>query len=99
MENKTMYALTFCYEGNPNLNYYPYAQTIAVSYDLNELIEEMEKCITEDCTVNKEDEWDDSMNFTVDSKVHCGDVIYTILQHKTNTELYTKYRISPVNVL
>ena len=99
MEKKTMYALTFCYEGNPNFNYYPYAQTIAVSYDLNTLIEKMERCITEDCEVNKEDEWDDSMNFTVDSKVHYNDVIYTILQHKINTELYTKYRISPVNVL
>lgn len=99
MEEKIMYALTFCYEGNPNSDNYPYAQTIAVSYDLNKLCEEMENCITEDCKVNEDDEWDDCMNFTVDSKVHCGDVIYTILQHKTNTDLYTKYRISPVDVL
>lgn len=99
MEEKIMYALTFCYEGDPNSNNYPYAQTIAVSYDSNKLYEEMENCITEDCKVNEDDEWDDCMNFTVHSKVHCNDIAYAILQHKTNTNLYTKYRISPVDVL
>lgn len=89
-----MYALTFCYEGCDDN--YPYAQTIAVSEDINTLREEMEKCVEEDTQENEDDEWDDSCNFQVYQRV--GDY-QVALQHKARTNLYTKYVIRNVNVL
>ena len=88
-----MYALTFCYEGCDNNE--PYAQTIAVSEDVNKLREEMEKCIEEDTQENEDDEWDDSCNFQV---FFNGD-FQVSLQHKARINLYTKYVIRNVNVL
>jgi hypothetical protein len=88
-----MYALTFCYEGCDNNE--PFAQTIAVSEDVDKLREEMEKCIKEDTQENEDDEWDDSCNFQV---FFNGD-FQVSLQHKARINLYTKYVIRKVNVL
>ena len=88
-----MYALTFCYEGCDNNE--PYAQTIAVSEDVDKLREEMEKCIEEDTQEIEDDEWDDSCNFQV---LFIGD-FQASLQHKARINLYTKYVIRNVNVL
>ena len=88
-----MYALTFCYEGCDNNE--PFAQTIAVSEDVDKLREEMEKCIEEDTQENEDDEWDDSCNFQV---FFNGD-LQVSLQHKARINLYTKYVIRNVNVL
>ena len=99
MGKKTMYALTFCYEGNPNNDQYPYASTIAISADKDKLIAEMNKCVEEDCKVNEEDEWDDEYNFKKYQELKCDQFAYVILQHKAYEDLFTKYRISPVNVL
>ena len=89
-----MYALTFCYEGCDNNE--PYAQTIAVSEDVNKLRKEMEKCIEEDTQENEDDEWDDLCNFQVYQRIGDNEVS---LQHKTRTNLYTKYIIRYVRVL
>ncbi len=88
-----MYALTFCYEGCDNNE--PFAQTIAVSEDVNKLREEMEKCIEEDTQEDEDDEWDDSCNFQV---LFMGEA-QASLQHKARTNLYIKYVIRNVNVL
>lgn len=88
-----MYALTFCYEGCDNNE--PYAQTIAVSEDVDKLREEMEKCIEEDTQEIEDDEWDDSCNFQV---LFIGD-FQASLQHKARINLYIKYVIRNVNVL
>lgn len=89
-----MYALTFCYEGCDDN--YPFAQTIAVSENIDTLREEMEKCIEEDTQENEEDEWDDSCNFQVYQRI--GDYQVS-LQHMARTNLYAKYVIRNVNVL
>ena len=89
-----MYALTFCYEGCDNN--YPYAQTIAVSENIDTLREEMEKCIEEDTQENEDDEWDESCNFKVYQRI--GDYQVS-LQHKARINLYIKYVIRNVNVL
>ena len=89
-----MYALTFCYEGV--VDNYPFAQTIAVSENIDTLREEMEKCIEEDTQENEDDEWDDSCNFQVYQKI--GDYQVS-LQHMARTNLYTKYEIRKVKVL
>ena len=91
---KSIYALTFCYEGVDDN--YPYAVTIAVSEDVDKLREEMEKCIEEDTQENEDDEWDDSCNFKVYQRI--GNYQAT-LQHKARINLYTKYVINNVNVL
>lgn len=88
-----MYALTFCYEGCDNNE--PYAQTIAVSEDVDKLRKEMEKCIEEDTQEIEDDEWDDSCNFQV---LFIGD-FQASLQHKARINLYIKYVIRNVNVL
>lgn len=93
-----MYALTYCYEGVDDN--YPFAQTIAVSENIDILRKEMEKCIEEDTQENEDDEWDDSCNFQVYERV--GDNQYfcqVSLQHKARINLYTKYVIRNVNVL
>lgn len=91
---KSIYALTFCYEGVDDN--YPYAVTIAVSENFDTLRKEMEKCIKEDTQENEDDEWDDSCNFEVYQRI--GDFQAT-LQHKARINLYTKYVIRNVNVL
>ena len=53
MEKKTMYALTFCYEGyEDNI---PTATTIAVSDSMQRLQEEMARCVEEDTQIDNED--------------------------------------------
>ena len=89
-----MHALTFCYEGCENNN--PYAQTIAVSENIDTLREEMEKCIKEDTQKNEDDEWDDSCNFGIYQRIG-NDIV--LLQHMKIINLYTKYVIRNVNVL
>ena len=93
-----MYALTFCYEGCDDN--YPYAQTIAVSENIDTLREEMEKCIEEDTQEDEDDEWDDSCNFKVYQRVGDNQSIYMVsLQHKARINLYIKYEIRKVKVL
>ena len=100
MEKKTMYALTFCYEGSPNDDMYPYARTIAVSDNMDALIAEMNKFVEDDCEVNEENEWDDEYNFKIYREVKCDDQFaYIVLQHKKYTDLYTKYHIAKTEVL
>lgn len=88
-----MYALTFCYEGCYDNS--AFAQTIAVSENIDTLREEMEKCIKED-TQEDEDDEDDSCNFKVYQRI--GDDIVS-LQHQARTNLYMKYEIRKVKVL
>lgn len=95
--NKTMYALTYCYEGVDDNT--PYACTIAVSEDIEKLRAEMEKCIEEDTREpneeDGEDEWQDDINYKVYKKY--DDEVY--LQHKKNINLYASYKIHHVKVL
>ena len=88
---KPIYALTFCYEGCDDNS--PFAQTIAVSEDVDKLREKMAECVKEDTREpNKkdgEDEWCDDYNYQVN---HFGGT-YVILQHKARTNLYCKYCI------
>ena len=55
--NKTMYALTYCFDGVDDN--YPYACTIAVSMDKEKLREKMMQCVEEDCTepTDEDDDW------------------------------------------
>ena len=89
-----MYALTFCYEGCDDN--YPYAQTIAVSEDIDTLRKEMEKCIEEDCREpNEDDDEDDSINYEVVRKIKDD----ALLNHRELGDLYTRYRIHQVEIL
>jgi len=88
-----MYALTYCYEGTDNTN--PYGITIAVSTNIEKLKNEMIKCVDEDCQIDNDDEWSTEKNFTIYSKY---DTEIT-LQHRTNTDLFTIYKIHSVNCL
>jgi hypothetical protein len=93
-----MYALTYCYEGVDDN--YPFAQTIAVSENIDTLRKEMEKCIEEDTQENEDDEWDDSCNFQVYERVVDNQSICMVsLQHKARINLYTKYVIKKVKEL
>lgn len=60
---KTMFALTYCFEGVDDN--YPYACTIAVSMDIDKLREEMKKCVEEDCTepTDEDDDWNTDCNY------------------------------------
>jgi 1-aminocyclopropane-1-carboxylate deaminase/D-cysteine desulfhydrase-like pyridoxal-dependent ACC family enzyme len=93
--NKTMYALTYCFEGVDDN--YPYACTIAVSMDKEKLREKMMKCVEEDCTepTDEDDDWNTDCNYQVYSK--CGDDV--MLQHKKYINLYTTYKIHSVEVV
>lgn len=95
--NKTMYALTYCYEGVDDNT--PYACTIAVSEDKDKLREEMMKCVEEDCRevgIDEIDcEWDTEYNYEVYRDY--GNEIH--LHHKKYTELYTSYKIHSVKVI
>lgn len=103
-EQKTMYALTWCYEGVDDNT--PSAQTIAVSEDKNKLIDEMETWIIFDCEeIRREDfeseeeyenaTWEDDVNFQVVRKSSTE----VLLQHRKRTDLYTTYRIHSTKVL
>ena len=94
-----MYALTYCFEGGSNSGSYPYGATIAVSYDIEKLQEEMMRCVEEDCSPSGDgdefDGCDDSRNFEVYSK---GDIMVS-LTHKFIPFLNARYRITNVDVL
>lgn len=93
--NKTMYALTYCFEGVDDN--YPYASTIAVSEDEEKLREKMMKCVEEDCTepTDEDDAWDTDCNYQIVSNY--GSEV--ILQHRKNINLYTSYKIQIVKVV
>ena len=89
-----MYALTYCYKAiNGNE---PYACTIAVSKDIKKLKKEMEENVEDDCKIDEEDEWNEECNFKVFSRFNDTEVV---LQHISETDLYTKYHIHPVKVV
>ena len=92
---KTMYALTYCYEGyNDNT---PFGSTIAVSEDRNKLYDKLREMVAIDCREpeDEDDEYSDEFNWKVISDY----TDFVILQHKANTNLYAKYRIDYVEVL
>lgn len=94
---KTMYALNYCFEGSDQTA--PYGATLAVSYDMEKLQEEMMRCVEEDCLPSGDgddfDGCDDSRNFEVYSK--CD--IMVRLTHKFIPFLNASYRITNVDVL
>lgn len=94
---KTMYALNYCFEGTEQNA--PYGATLAVSYDMEKLQEEMMRCVEEDCSPSGDDDefdrCDDSRNFEVDSK--CDRMVK--LTHKFIPFLHAIYRITEVDVL
>lgn len=95
--NKTMYALVFLYEGYDNC--LPYSVTIAVSEDIEKLRSKMAECIEEDCREPNEDDDedvnDDSINYEVVRKSEDD----ALLNHRELGDLYTRYRIHPVDAL
>lgn len=93
--NKTMYALTYCYEGVDDNS--PFACTIAVSTDKEKLREKMMKCVEEDCTepTDEDDDWNTDCNYQV-FKNYGDDVM---LQHRKYINLYTTYKIHSVEVV
>jgi hypothetical protein len=92
---KTMFALTYCFEGVDDN--YPYACTIAVSMDKEKLREKMKSCIEEDCTepTDENDDWNTDCNYKVFKNF--GDDV--TLQHRKNINLYTTYKIHCVEVV
>ena len=92
-----MYALTFCYEGYDDCT--PCSVTIAVSEDVEKLRSKMAECIEEDCREpnedDDEDEYDDSINYELVRKSEDD----ALLNHRELGDLYTRYRIHPVEVL
>ena len=92
---KTMFALTYCFEGVDDN--YPYACTIAVSMDKEKLREKMKSCIEEDCTepTDENDEWNTDCNHKVFNNF--GDDV--TLQHRKYINLYTTYKIHCVEVV
>jgi len=92
---KTMYALTYCFDGVDDN--YPYACTIAVSMDKDKLREKMMKCVEEDCTepTDEDDDWNTDCNYQV-FKNYGDDVM---LQHRKYINLYTTYKIHSVEVV
>ena len=92
---KTMFALTYCFEGVDDN--YPYACTIAVSMDKEKLREKMMECVEEDCTepTDENDDWNTDCNYQV-FKNYGDDVM---LQHKKYINLYTTYKIHSVEVV
>jgi hypothetical protein len=91
---KTMYALTYCFEGYDDN--YPYASTIAVSDDREKLVAEMNKCVEEDCREPEDgDEWNTDCNFQVTLRVSNE----VQIRHNKYSDLYATYKIQTVNVL
>lgn len=93
--NKTMYALTYCFEGVDDNR--PFTCAIAVSEDIEKLRKKMMECVEEDCTepTDKDDAWDTDCNYQVISK-YSNEVI---LQHRKYINLYTAYKIHIVEVI
>lgn len=92
---KTMFALTYCYEGVEDS--LPYASTIAVSEDKDKLIEKMTECATDDTMAvdNEDEEWETDRNYSV-WELH-PDIIK--LRHNKYIDLYASYEIREVEVL
>ena len=101
---KDMYALTWCYEGVDDNT--PSAQTIAVSDSRDKLIAELKKWVDMDTVEIKpedydsqedfeDDAWDDDRNFEVVRE----DDTDVLLQHRKQTNLYTRYRIQSVQFI
>lgn len=93
MENKKIYALTYCYEGVDDTS--PYACTIAVSDDIEKLKTKMAECVAEDTKIDEDDEWNTECNF----KIHIEYDRAVDLQHKKCYNLYAKYTIHSVELL
>ena len=93
--NKTMYALTYCFEGVDDS--YPYASTIAVSMDKEKLREKMMECVEEDCTepTDEDNAWGTDCNFQIVSDY--GSEV--TLQHRKDINLYASYKIHSVDVV
>ena len=93
--NKTMYALTYCFEGVNDS--YPYASTIAVSMDKEKLREKMMECVEEDCTepTDEDDAWCTDYKFQIVSNY--GSEV--TLQHRKNINLYARYRIQHTEMI
>ena len=93
--NKTMYALTYCFDGVDDN--YPYASTIAVSMDEEKLREKMMECVEEDCTepIDEDNAWDTDCNYQIVSNY--GSEV--MLQHRKNINLYANYKIHSVEVV
>lgn len=90
-----MFALVYLYmacDGND-----PFAVTIAVSDSKTRLIEEMNKSIESDCQIpeDEEDEWEEDMNYQVQRR----DDDEVFLQHRKRINLYTQYKIHPVEIV
>ena len=103
-ENKTMYALVWCYEGVDDNT--PSAQTIAVSESKERLIEEMKNWVKNDCeSPNQEDYdnaedyeediWNDERNYEIVRESSTE----VLLQHRQRTNLFVTYRIHSTKVL
>jgi hypothetical protein len=90
---KTMYALVYTYEGYFNSE--PYSVVIAVSNDVDKLIKEMKKCVTEDMIEDTDDEYNEERNFIIQREMDKS----VILNHKYNQDLFIKYDIQFVDVL
>jgi hypothetical protein len=92
---KTMFALTYCYEGVEDS--LPYSTTIAVSEDKDKLIEKMTECATDDTMAvdNEDEEWETDRNYSV-WELH-PDIIK--LRHNKYIDLYASYEIREVEVL
>ena len=93
MENKKMYALTWCYEGCDDN--YAHAVTMAVSYDKDKLIQKMKEWVEKDCEVDEDDNWNEDKNF----EVYHDYGTQINLQHKFRTNLYTAYTINEVEIV
>lgn len=93
--NKTMYALTYCFDGVDYNS--PYACTIAVSMDKEKLRKKMEECVEEDCTepTDEDDAWDTDCNYQIVNNY--GSEV--VLQHRKDINLYAKYKIQIVEVV
>ena len=92
---KTMYALTYIYEGVEDSE--PYAVTLAVSDSRDKLEEHMNECVADDCRkpLNEDEEYDTNYNYKEVYRHHNG----VRLQHREYTDLYASYEISEVDVL
>lgn len=92
---KTMFTLTYCYEGVEDS--LPYASTIAVSEDKDKLIEKMTECAAEDTMEadNEDEMWDTDHNYSV-YELHPHMIK---LRHNKYTDLYASYEIREVEVL
>lgn len=92
---KTMYALTYIYEGVEDSM--PYAVTLAVSDSRDKLEDYMNECVEDDCRKpdNEDEEWETDHNFSEVYRHYDG----VRLQHRAYTELYAGYEIRKVDVL